>query len=104
MSHGAGGSNNEKPWDQHSEQKVPIHDEERKHGWDSLSDDRKKQIEVGGTRKLSLTAFVIINVLQVGGGLVAGIAALGAGYFAYSEHKKSEEEVRHSHSLIGSNP
>lgn len=75
VSHGAGGSNNEKPWDQHSEQKVPIHDEERKHGWDSLSDDRKKQIEVGG-------------------GLVAGIAALGAGYFAYSEHKKSEEEKK----------
>ncbi|TFK89702.1 carbohydrate-binding module family 12 protein [Polyporus arcularius HHB13444] len=74
VSHGAGGGN-EKPWDQHSEQNVPIHEEERKHGWDSLSDDRKKQIEVGG-------------------GLVAGLAALGAGYFAYKEHEKSEEEKK----------
>ena len=26
--------------------------------------------------------------------LVAGLAALGAGYFAYKHHEKSEEEVR----------
>ncbi|KAL7279798.1 hypothetical protein ACG7TL_006205 [Trametes sanguinea] len=54
---------------------VPIHDDERKTGWDSLSDERKKQIEVGG-------------------GLLAGIAAIGAGYFAYKEHEKSEEEKK----------
>jgi hypothetical protein len=31
--------------------------------------------------------------LEVGGGLVAGAALLGAGYFAFKGHKKSEEEV-----------
>ena len=39
-----------------------------------MSDDRKKQLEIGG-------------------GLVAGIAAIGAGYYAYHEHHKSEEQV-----------
>lgn len=90
VSHGAGGGN-EKPWDQHSEQNVPIHEEERKHGWDSLSDDRKKQIEV--CRAGWILSFILLIILQVGGGLVAGLAALGAGYFAYKEHEKSEEEV-----------
>ncbi|KAI0712432.1 carbohydrate-binding module family 12 protein [Earliella scabrosa] len=75
MSHGGGGGYSEKPQTQHPDQSVPIHEEERKHGWDSLSDDRKKQIEIGG-------------------GLLAGIAAIGAGYFAYNEHKKSEEEKK----------
>ncbi|KAI0647853.1 carbohydrate-binding module family 12 protein [Trametes meyenii] len=54
---------------------IPIHDEERKTGWNSLSDERKKQIEIGG-------------------GLLAGVAALGAGYFAYKEHEKNEEEKK----------
>lgn len=49
VSHG-----DEKPWDQHSEQKVPIHEEERKHGWDALSDERKKQIEVSHASHLPL--------------------------------------------------
>lgn len=93
VSHGAGGGNNEKPWDQHSEQQVPIHEEERKHGWDSLSDERKKQIEVCRVGHVSFSAFVLLMVLQVGGGLVAGLAALGAGYFAYKEHEKNEDEV-----------
>ncbi|KAI0631944.1 carbohydrate-binding module family 12 protein [Trametes polyzona] len=57
------------------QQQVPIHEEERKTGWDSLSDDRKKQIEIGG-------------------GLLAGIAAIGAGYFAYHEHEKNEDEKK----------
>ncbi|KAI0754755.1 carbohydrate-binding module family 12 protein [Daedaleopsis nitida] len=75
VSHGAGGGNDEKGSYQHPDQTVPIHEDERKHGWDSLSDDRKQQIEVGG-------------------GLLAGIAAIGAGYFAFNEHKKSEEEKK----------
>ncbi|KAI8971188.1 carbohydrate-binding module family 12 protein [Trametes punicea] len=54
---------------------VPIHDEERKTGWHNLSDERKKELEIGG-------------------GLLAGIAAIGAGYFAYKEHEKSEEEKK----------
>ncbi|KAI1794981.1 hypothetical protein LXA43DRAFT_971022 [Ganoderma leucocontextum] len=57
------------------EQTVTVHEEERKHGWDALSDERKKEIEIGG-------------------GLLAGALALGAGVFAWSEHKKSEEEKK----------
>ena len=88
-----GGGGEQKSWDQHQEQQVSIHEDERKHGWDGLSDERKKQLEVGSTyilAHLSLTAF---TVLQIGGGLVAGLAALGAGYFAYKHHEKSEDEV-----------
>ncbi|KAI0704032.1 hypothetical protein C8Q76DRAFT_771462 [Earliella scabrosa] len=79
VSHGAGGGYSENPSierpssSEHPDQSVPIHEEERKHGWDSLSDDRKKQIEIGG-------------------GLLTGAAAIGAGYFAYKGHKESEEE------------
>ncbi|KAI0328989.1 carbohydrate-binding module family 12 protein [Cubamyces sp. BRFM 1775] len=68
---GYGGEKHEQP----PQPQVPIHDEERKTGWNSLSDDRKKQIEVGG-------------------GLLAGIAAIGAGYFAYKEHEKNEDEKK----------
>ncbi|KAM5539432.1 hypothetical protein V8D89_006884 [Ganoderma adspersum] len=57
------------------EQTVTVHEEERKQGWDALSDERKKQIEVGG-------------------GLLAGALALGAGVFAWNEHKKSEEDKK----------
>ncbi|KAH9924314.1 carbohydrate-binding module family 12 protein [Epithele typhae] len=66
---------NEKPWDQHTQQQVPIHEDERKHGWDGLSDERKKQIEVGG-------------------GLALGLAAIGAGVFGYKMHEKNEEEKK----------
>ena len=75
----------QKPWDQHTEQQVPIHEEERKTGWDGLSDERKKQIEVGPdvdtprrSAHLPMTAFVLTTLFQIGGGLVAGLAALGA--------------------------
>ena len=54
VSHGGGGGYSEKPQTQHPDQSVPIHEEERKHGWDSLSDDRKKQIEVGDAGYSSL--------------------------------------------------
>ncbi|KAH7888634.1 carbohydrate-binding module family 12 protein [Phlebopus sp. FC_14] len=30
--------------------------------------------------------------LEIGGGILAGVAALGAGYYAYKEHGKKEEE------------
>lgn len=39
-------------------------------------------------------AFVLITARQVGGGLLAGLGLLGAGYFAYKEHEKSDDEVR----------
>lgn len=38
--------------------------------------------------------FVLITARQVGGGLLAGLGLLGAGYFAYKEHEKSDDEVR----------
>ncbi|KZT29050.1 carbohydrate-binding module family 12 protein [Neolentinus lepideus HHB14362 ss-1] len=67
----------QKPWNQQSSQQVQIHHEERKKQWWELDDERKKQLEIGG-------------------GLLAGVAALGAGYFAYKEHGKSEEEKKAS--------
>ncbi|GBE83024.1 carbohydrate-binding module family 12 protein [Sparassis latifolia] len=65
----------EKQWDQHQEQKVDIPHEERKKSWQDLSPERKKQLELGG-------------------GLVAGLAAIGAGYYAYHEHQKGDEEKK----------
>ncbi|KZT67294.1 carbohydrate-binding module family 12 protein [Daedalea quercina L-15889] len=65
----------EKRWDQHQTQQVDIHHEERKKNWWDLDDHRKKQLEIGG-------------------GLVAGLAAVGAGYYAYHEHNKTEEEKK----------
>ncbi|KZV97209.1 carbohydrate-binding module family 12 protein [Exidia glandulosa HHB12029] len=56
-------------------QTVPISQEEKKKDWYDLSDDRKKELEVGG-------------------GLAAGIALLGAGFAAYKHHEKSEEEKK----------
>ena len=100
VSHGGGGGYSEKPQTQHPDQSVPIHEEERKHGWDSLSDDRKKQIEVGDGGYPRCTSVLMFS-LQIGGGLLAGIAAIGAGYFAYKGHKKREEEVRSLLSPIG---
>ncbi|EPQ57167.1 hypothetical protein GLOTRDRAFT_58343 [Gloeophyllum trabeum ATCC 11539] len=65
----------QKPWNEQSSQQVHIDHEERKKNWFDLDDDRKKQLEIGG-------------------GLLGGLAALGAGYFAYKEHEKSEEEKK----------
>ena len=31
--------------------------------------------------------------IKMGGGLALGIAAIGAGVFAYNKHKKNEEEA-----------
>lgn len=58
-----------------SGQDVKISHEERKTHWYDLDDKRKKELEIGG-------------------GLLAGVAALGAGYFAYKEHEKSQEEKK----------
>ncbi|CCL98522.1 uncharacterized protein FIBRA_00521 [Fibroporia radiculosa] len=65
----------EKRWDEHQEQQVDIHHEERQKSWHNLDPRRKKQLEVGG-------------------GLVAGLALLGGGYYAYKSHHKSEEEKK----------
>jgi len=55
-------------------QEQPTEEEKEKH-WYDLDDHRKKQLEVGG-------------------GLLAGITALGAGYVAYKEHGKHEDEKK----------
>ncbi|KAJ7594728.1 carbohydrate-binding module family 12 protein [Mycena floridula] len=68
----------EQPYQQppvQNEQPVQISHEERKTHWYDLDDKRKKELEVGG-------------------GLLAGIAAIGAGYAAYRHHEKSEEEKK----------
>jgi len=70
-----GGYGDEKNWDQHEEQHVDIRHVERKQNWYDLTPERKKQLEMGG-------------------GLVAGLALLGGGYYAYSHHNKSEEEKK----------
>jgi len=64
-----------KSWDQHSTQKVDIPHEDRKKNWWDLDEHKKKDLEVGG-------------------GLAAGLALLGAGYYAYEHHKKSDEEKK----------
>ncbi|KAI3596950.1 carbohydrate-binding module family 12 protein [Moniliophthora roreri] len=58
-----------------SDQKVHIHEEEQKKNWWDLSDERKKQLEIGG-------------------GLAAGAALLGAGFAAWKYHEKNEEQKK----------
>ncbi|KAL0956135.1 hypothetical protein HGRIS_002301 [Hohenbuehelia grisea] len=58
---------------QHPDQKIHIKPEEQKQNWYDLDDKRKQE-------------------LKIGGGLLAGAAALGAGMFAYKQHEKNEEE------------
>jgi len=50
-------------------------EEERKTNWLDLSDERKKQLEIGG-------------------GLVAGLGLLGGGLAAFQAHKKGQEEQK----------
>ncbi|THH30407.1 hypothetical protein EUX98_g3777 [Antrodiella citrinella] len=65
----------ERAWDDHQNQaqEVAIHREEQKQNWYDITDERKKQLEIGG-------------------GLLVGAAAIGAGYLAYRHHQKSKEE------------
>ncbi|KAF5389477.1 hypothetical protein D9757_004348 [Collybiopsis confluens] len=55
-------------------QQVEIPHEERKQHWYDLDDKRKTELEVGG-------------------GLLAGLGLLGAGYAMYKHHEKSEEDA-----------
>lgn len=52
-----------------------IQPEEHHKGWDDLSDERKKQLEIGG-------------------GLAAGLGLLGAGFALYKHHANGEEEKK----------
>ncbi|KIK67036.1 carbohydrate-binding module family 12 protein [Collybiopsis luxurians FD-317 M1] len=56
-------------------QDVDIPQEERKRHWYDLDDKRKKELEVGG-------------------GLLAGLGLLGAGYAIYKHHEKGEEDKK----------
>ncbi|KIJ49686.1 carbohydrate-binding module family 12 protein [Sphaerobolus stellatus SS14] len=65
----------QKPWTEQTTQKVDVHEEDRKKPWSDLDADKKKKLEIGG-------------------GLAAGLALLGAGYYAYHEHEKNEEDKK----------
>ncbi|KAI0035864.1 carbohydrate-binding module family 12 protein, partial [Vararia minispora EC-137] len=73
--YGHDSANNEKPVYQPPQEQQEVHREEQKKHWYDLDGDRKKQLEVGGA-------------------LLGGLAVLGAGYYAYKEHNKSEDEKK----------
>ncbi|KAL1748613.1 carbohydrate-binding module family 12 protein [Schizophyllum fasciatum] len=65
----------EKHHDSYSGDHAQPSKEEKEKSWFDLDDKRKKQLEVGG-------------------GLLAGAALLGAGYKAYKSHEKHDEEKK----------
>jgi len=64
-----------KKWDEVTETKVQVTQDEKKKEWWDLDAHRKKEVEIGG-------------------GLALGAALLGAGVFAYEHHKKSQEQQK----------
>jgi len=73
QSQNQGGNQQSQPQNQ-SQQNEVGKTEVKKH-WYDMSDERKQQVEIGG-------------------GLLAGVAAIGAGYYAYKEHENNEEEKK----------
>lgn len=74
--YGQNSANNQQPvYQPHPDTQVPIAHEEKKTSWWDLDDKRKQELEVGG-------------------GLLAGLAVIGGGYLAYKHHNKSEEEKK----------
>lgn len=69
---------------------TPTHEERQQH-WYDIDDKRKKELEVCFLPQIN--AFTHCHLYQVGGGILAGVGALAAGYYAYKGHNKSEEEV-----------
>ena len=77
----------------HPDQTVIVPHEEQKKKWRELDDNRRKQLKV--QISFILNPCRHSRVLQIGGGLLAGAATIGAGYHAWDENKKArtEEEV-----------
>lgn len=75
--YGADQSTNDpnKKWNEHTQQTVEIHDHEKEKNWYDIPPERRKEIEIGG-------------------GLLAGAAALAGGYMAYNHHQKGEEDKK----------
>ncbi|KAH9978677.1 hypothetical protein BGW80DRAFT_1442655 [Lactifluus volemus] len=68
-------------YDQHPDQQENVPQQEQKKKWWDLDDDRKKQLEIGG-------------------GLLAGVAVLGAGYAAWHAHENKEKPKEEQQALV----
>ncbi|KAJ1305777.1 hypothetical protein OPQ81_010507 [Rhizoctonia solani] len=65
----------QRPWDQHDHTKVELSEEEEPKSWYDLEPERRKQIEMGG-------------------GLLAGVAILSGGFLACKKPIESEEDKK----------